>query len=252
MEKNFIIKMDGYNISCKIYCDKIREVKKAVIFGHGFGGHKDNKAAMRFANRVLDKNSGVAIITFNWPCHGDDMHKVLRLEDCMTYLDNVIAYANEQMKADELYAYATSFGGYLFLKYIGERENPFVKIAFRCPAVKMYDVITASIVKGDEYESIMSGKPALVGFDRKIKIDKEFLDELKESDITENDYIDYADDILILQGTLDELVPMQMVREFADDNLIDFVPVERADHRFTDLNTMILAISEIIKFFGMR
>ncbi len=264
MKKNILIKADAYNINTLIYYNDIKDIRKAVVFGHGFGGHKDNKAAERFANRVLEKNKGIAVITFDWPAHGSDVHKNLRLDDCMSYLEHVIAYAHEQLKAEELYGYATSFGGYLFLRYLslkGKRqsyddgENPashFKKLALRNPAIEMYNVITSTIIDDEEFEIIMKGKPVLVGFDRKIRVDKEFLDELKESDITEYDYIDYADDILILQGMLDELVPPESVKRFADDNLIDYIPVERADHRFTDLNTMHYAINEIIKYFEMR
>ena len=70
--------------------------------------------------------------------------------------------------AAELYSYATSFGGYLILKYISEHGNPFHKISLRCPAVYMYDVLTRFIMKNDEYNRIMKGKDVQVGFDRKI------------------------------------------------------------------------------------
>lgn len=252
MEKYFKINSDKYNVSCKVYCDDIKAVHTAILFGHGFGGHKDNKAAERFAKRVLEKNRNIAVVTFNWPCHGDDVRQKLQLEDCMTYLDIVISYVKTSMNAEKIYAYATSFGAYLFLKYIADNGSPFEKLAFRCPAVDMYSVITKAIMKDEELDKVMQGKTVLVGFDRKIKVNKSFLDDLISSDVSNNDYMDFADDILILHGTNDEVVQFSSVKTFAENNVINFIPVEGADHRFMDLNKMNYANSEIIKFYGLK
>ena len=252
MEKYFKINSDKYNVSCKVYCDDIKAAHTAILFGHGFGGHKDNKAAERFAKRVLEKNRNIAVVTFNWPCHGDDVRQKLQLDDCMTYLDIVISYIKTSMNAERIYAYGTSFGGYLFLKYIAENGNPFEKLALRCPAVDMYSVITKAIMKDDELDRIMQGKTVLVGFDRKIKVNKSFLDDLISSDVSSNDYMDFADDILILHGTDDEIAQFSSAKTFAENNVIDFIPVEGADHRFKDLNKLNYANSEVIEFFGLK
>jgi alpha/beta superfamily hydrolase len=92
----------------------------------------------------------------------------------------------------------------------------------------------------------------LAGFDRKIKVSRSFLEDLRSSDIQNNDYMDYADDILILQGTADEVVQFSSVKTFAENNVINFNPVEGADHRFIDLKKMNYANSEVIKFFGLK
>lgn len=249
MEKLFDINESGYSVRCKLYCNSVNAVRRVVIFGHGFGGHKDNRAAEKFAAKILSKHKDFGVITFNWPCHGDDARKNLLLSECDIYLSLVLEYAANRFQTEELYAYATSFGGYLFLKYIAEHGNPFRKAAFRCPAIKMYESITNRIMTRDNREKIEKGKPVLVGFDRKIKIGKQFLDDLAASDITKNDYIDYAEDILILHGTKDEVIPFEDSAEFADRNIIEFVPVQNADHRFTDPKTMDFAIHTIIEFF---
>ena len=90
-----------------------------------------------------------------------------------------------------------------------------------------------------------------MGFDRKIKISKQFLEDLEASDITQNDYMDFADDILILHGTKDEVISFDDSAEFADQNVIEFVPVQNADHRFTDPKTMDYAIHTIIEFYDL-
>ena len=251
MQKYFDINESGFSVRCKLYCSSVSAVKRAVIFGHGFGGHKDNKAAEKFAAKIISKYKDFGVITFNWPCHGDDARKNLLLSECDTYLTLVIEYVKKWFGTDELYGYGTSFGGYLFLKYISEHGNPFRKAALRCPSINMYEAITNRVLTGDDRDKIKKGKPVMAGFDRKVKIGSQFLEDLKATDITKYDYMPYADDILILHGTKDEVIPFNDSADFADNNVIEFMPVENADHRFTDPKTMDLAIHSIIEFMNL-
>ncbi|MBO5109961.1 MAG: alpha/beta fold hydrolase [Clostridia bacterium] len=251
MQRYFEINAEGHNVRCKLYYNDLRSIRRAVIFCHGFGGHKDNSAAEKFAERVLTKYKNVATVTFNWPCHGDDVKKKLRLADCDTYLRLVIAHVRESLGAESIYCYATSFGGYLALKYVKEHGNPFMKIALRCPAVNMYDVLTTAIMNEDDMVPLRKGKERMIGFDRKIPVDLPFLLELQENDVRAWDFLDYAEDIRILHGTADELVSFDEVQHFADEQLIEFVPVERADHRFKDPLKMELAMKSILDFYKL-
>ena len=244
----FDLNTDRNSIRCKLYINSNKDVKKVVLFGHGFGGHKDNRAAARFAERTLEKTGDAAVITFDWPCHGDDDKEILLLEDCTAYLQEVVSYVKSHFAAAEIYGYATSFGGYLFLKYISENKNPFLKIALRCPAVNMYDVLTKAIMTDENRKDIRKSKPSLVGFDRKVEINKEFLEDLTQKDITKRHFRKQADSILILHGTEDEIVPIEKVKLFAERNGIRFIPVEGADHRFQDTAKMDFAIEEIVHF----
>ncbi|MBR4163216.1 MAG: prolyl oligopeptidase family serine peptidase [Solobacterium sp.] len=251
MNKYYEINGKGNNIRCKVYYNDLNKAEQAVIFGTGFAGHKDNNAAKGFAEKLLSKHKNAIVVVFNWPSHGDDVKKKLVLEDCNIYLDQVIQDVKERFHVEKLYAYSTSFGGYLFLKYISEHGNPFEKISLRCPAVNMYDVLTRTIMKNDELDRIMKGKDVLVGFDRKIIVTKALLDDLKENDIRQRDYIEYADNILIMHGTKDEVVPIEDSKEFAENNLIDFITVENADHRFQNPNHMNLANKYTMEFFDL-
>ena len=251
MERYFEINKDGHNVRCKLYAGRMEDIQEVLVFGHGFGGHKDNKAAGRFAQRVLSKYKHAAVVTFDWPCHGNDVKKKLHLSDCGTYLSLVLAYLQEHFAPKAVYAYATSFGGYLFLKYIAENGNPFKKIALRCPAVDMYAVLTKNIIDEAAAEKLAKGKDVTVGFDRKVNIGPDFLEELRRADITQWDFIPYAEDILILHGTKDEIVPIASVQAFAEENIIECIPVENADHRFTDPRTMDTAIQYILQQFAL-
>ena len=247
--QNYIVSRNGYNVSCKLYYEDKKAIRGVVIFGHGFGGHKDNKAAERFAERALDKLK-LCTVTFNWPCHGDDVRKKLRLEDCDGYLAAMIEDIRARYGDPRLYAYATSFGGFLFLKYISDHGDPFLRTALRCPAVDMYKVQTERIISPEELQRLEKGKEVPVGFDRKVTLDKTYLDEIRAVDLLSRDFTPYMDDVLILHGVRDEIVPFDMVRRFADDQLIEFVPVENADHRFQDPRAMDEAIKTILDFFS--
>ena len=254
MQKYFEIHAPGHNVRCKLYFQDpkaLAAADRAVIFCTGFAGHKDNNAAKVFAEKLISKHRDALVIVFDWPSHGDDVKKKVSLEDCMTYLELVVRDTETQFGITERYAYATSFGGYLVLKYISERGDPFRKIALRCPAVDMHEVLTGTIMKGDEFERIRKGKDVQVGFDRKITVTGEFLDSLAASDIRKRDFLEWAEDILIIHGTADEVVPFESSRSFADEQLMEFFPVEGADHRFQNPTHMSLANKAAMQWFGL-
>lgn len=244
------INENGCSIHCKIYYNDLHAVKRVVICLHGFTGHMDNKAVERFADCVLKRNKDVAVLIYNAPCHGDDVKKKLSLADCDTYITLVTEYAKKRFKTEELFVYANSFGGYQFLKYLSEHGNPYRKLALRCPAVNMFDTLTGNLMPQSDKKALERNKPILVGFDRKIKITRSFVDELREADISSRDFSSFAENILILHGTKDEIVSFDFVRDFAAKNGIAFIPVENADHRFVDPLKMDLAIKTMEKFFG--
>ena len=250
MTKYFNVTVPGHNIRCKLYYEQL-PAKRAIIFGTGFAGHKDNRAAATFAEKALSKYKDLIIVVFNWPAHGDDVKKKLVLDDCDIYLEQVIEAVKAKYGVQDIYSYATSFGGYLILKYISEHGNPFQKIALRCPAIDMYDVLTRTIMKTDEYDKILKGENVPVGFDRKIIVTQELLESLKTHDIQQYDYLDDAEKILILHGTKDEVVPFESGREFADENLIEFIPIEGADHRFMNPAHMNQANKYVLEFFDL-
>lgn len=251
MHRYFEINESGHNIRCKIYFQNLKDIRRIVLFVHGFGGHKDNGAAEKFATRLITKYKDCAMITFDLPGHGNDVKKVFHLEDCMTYMRLVLEYIGQKYQADKIYSYATSFGSYLTLKHIIENGNPFKKIALRCPAVNIYDVMTTTIMSPSDYERLEKGKEVPVGFDRKVMVGMPLLEEMKANDIRQLDFIDYAEDILIIHGTEDEIVRFDVVQEFADNNIIEFLPVEGADHRFRNERKMEIAIKSILDFYDL-
>lgn len=252
MEKYYSINKENCSIRCKVYADDLNAVTRVIVFCHGFGGDKNSRSAERFARRALMKNKGLAVVCFDWPCHGEDARKRLELDECRQYLRLVTADVRERFQPEDLCAYATSFGGFLLLDAIADAPGPFRKIALRCPAVNIYESLTGAFIHEEEQARLDRGRPVSVGFERKMEITRGFLEDLRRADVRKKDYLPYADDILILQGTKDELVPFEAVKAFAEDNLLDFVPVTGADHMFKNPQTMDLAIAQILAYFGLR
>ncbi|HDV7284642.1 TPA: alpha/beta fold hydrolase [Mannheimia haemolytica] len=248
MEKRFEINEQGLSIRCKLFYEKeLQQIENVVIVLHGFGSSKDLKSNTKFGERLSSKYKGYAALAFDFPCHGDDARKKLSVEESITYLQLVINYAKTSLNAKNLYAYGTSFGGYLTLKYLAEKGNPFRKIALRAPAVQIYHSLMNRLSE-EEQQKLAKGREILWGFDRQMKISQAFFDEL--TDITQNDYLDYAEQILILHGTEDEMVALSTSQQFADNNVIELLPIEGADHAFSNPKLMDIAIGKIVEFFA--
>lgn len=248
MERYFEVNEKGHNIRCKLYCADLAGIRRAVLFLHGFAGHKDTKAAARLAERLMNKTKGTALVTFNWPCHGDDVKKKLTLADCDTYLELVTAYIRERYHAEEISVCAVSFGAYVLLRNIAAHGSPYKRIVLRSPALPMYDSLTGTIMTADEREKIARGQDVQVGFDRRVPVSRAFLDEVRECDVRKMEFFDQADDMLIIHGTKDELIPFEGVREFAENNVIELAAVEGADHRFQDPKKMDAALKAMFDF----
>lgn len=250
LKKDFDVNIPGHCIRCKLYGNEPRGFQKVILCGHGFGGHRGNRAMERYAERTLSKYKSTAVVVFDLPAHGDDVKKKLTLTDCDTYITAVTEHIRNSMQVPDIYVYATSFGAFLFLWYLQKHGNPYRKLAFRCPAVRMYQVMQSSILQSKDATLLEKGKDALIGFDRKVRISGDFLRELEAADLWELPFFDYADDLLLIHGTKDEIIPIAQVQEFADNNCIEFLPIEKADHRFSDPTTMDLATQAVNRFFA--
>lgn len=255
MEKHIDINAQGYSIRSKFFCsdsDKTkRTFKNVVLVTHGFGSSKETAGTVKFAEHLNAKYKDFAVIAFDWPCHGADARKKLSVDECLTYLTLVTDYAKNDLQAEMVYIYSTSFGAYLTLRYLIEVGNPFTRIALRCPGIHMYEAMRNHLTD-DDYAKLNKGKEIQVGYERKMKIDQAFMDSLKAFDVMDHEYFDFADDMLVIHGTKDEMIPIEDSKKFAEDNVIEFIPVEGANHPFQNPNHMALAIHEIIEFFHAK
>ena len=245
MEKYYSVNQNGCSIRCKLYCTD-RGVREVLLYGHGFGGSKETPAAQKLAERMHKRHPETALVTFDLPCHGEDASAKLTLGGCMTYLGAVIDDAKTRFQTERLCGCATSFGGYLFLTYLAKYGDPFRSLALRCPAIPMYEVLTQRVITERQLALLQKGKPVPVGFERPVKVTKDFLEELRSGDLFGMDFRAFSDSIVILHGTNDELIPFDAVERFAEKNEIPFFPVEGADHTFHAPKRMDEAIEIIL------
>ncbi len=248
--KYFDINEDGYSVRCKMMTGtKTREHERVVVCTHGFGGNKDIASIQKFAEKEVGKRKNDAVIAFDWPCHGKDARKKLELDECFEYLTLVVNYAKNELGAKSIYNYSVSFGAYITLAYLHKFGNPFARIALRSSGIKMYQNMRDN-VSAIDLPKLERGKEVEVGFERKMKIDQKLLDDLKANDIIQFEYFDYADDIIMLHASEDTFVPIELAREFADNNVIEFIEVKGADHPFRNPNYMDFAIHTVVEFFA--
>jgi alpha-beta hydrolase superfamily lysophospholipase len=161
----------------------------------------------------------------------------------------VVNYAKETLHAAEIFCYSVSFGGYLTLLYMHQSGNPFTKVALRAPGIRMHDLMLKN-VKDTDRDKLAKGKEVEIGFERKMKVDHTLFDALAEGDVRKYEYFDWADSMLIIHGTADEMVPIEDSKEFCENNVIEFVPVEGADHPFRNPKLMDTAIHTVVEFFS--
>lgn len=251
MEKKFQINEKGHNIRCHLFANDPSQLNKVIVFAHGFGGSKDNASVRKIAERALSKYKGVGLVSFNWPGHGDDVKKKILMDDCMDYYQSVLDYCINVLKAKELYSSSVSFGGFMTLKWLSERGNPFKKIVLRSPAITMYQALTNRIIKNQDFEKLQKGKDVSAGFDRITMIDQAFLLQLQKDDPRDESFIEFAEKMLIIHGADDELIQPEEVIQFADDNVIELVLVEGADHRFHDPKKFDVVLKKTFEFFDL-
>lgn len=255
IEKYFDINEGGHSIRCKEYYKKdLHTVTYWIVASYGFGGNKDNKTIEKFAERITSKYKGYGVICFDWPGHGKDGRSRMVISECLEYLDQVNRFVIRERNAKKLYNFSASMGAYFTLLYIhrlreqGE-ENPYEKIALRCPAIDFYHAIFNQMSE-QEKEKLAKKKEIELGYDRRVLITEDFLQDLQKNDLTKYEFFDDAERIILLHGTKDNVVPIEDTAAFADANVIDLIPVENADHPFSNPGSMDFAIQKVITFFA--
>lgn len=249
MDKYFNISYNNKFIKCKMFYNDLDNIKKVILSCHGFTSSKDNRTVSLLSSKVLDKYDDVLIISFDLPGHGSDK-SIIDLDECNNYLDTIIKYIKNNYNGD-IYAQGSSFGGYLFLKYIYENGNPFKKIALRCPAVNMYDALVNNILSREKVDLLKHEDNIKCFDDSDVVISKKFLSELKKNNILKYDFSSFSNDILTIHGTCDNLINHDISKSFCLKNNISFKSIIDCDHRFSNYNDLSSCIDFIISFYNL-
>ena len=120
----------------------------------------------------------------------------------------------------------------LTLLYNIKKENKFDGIILRAPALKMYDVLMNNIIDSSMLDSLKTNGYFDFGFERIIKIENNFITDLKNNNIFELYKTNIFNNIDIIHGTKDTTVPIIDSIEFCKENNFNLYKIENANHRF--------------------
>lgn len=246
MERYFQLKDNGLCVNCKLYTAS-NSIKRVILFGHGFTGNKDNRTAQMLFDRVSRSDRETALMTLDFPAHGDDASDDLTVERCLQYIDTALDHIRTALKPAEIDGGGVSFGGYLMLRYIAEHGDPFQKLVLRSPAVNMYEVVTQYFMNENDINRCLAGETIHVGSSNIIAVKHAFISSLERSDILAFDYKPFASAIYLVHGVDDEIVDFECVKHFAEANHIQYAALENAGHHFADPEKLDEAIALMAK-----
>lgn len=234
----------GYNIECDEYINSTEGI--IIIAMHGFAGDKNSGCIKKLKQEMSELNVG--LITFDWPSHGESEvnGNYLTVNNCLNDLETVYNYVKERNSKSKIIAFSTSFGGYITLLYNIKKEKKFDGIILRAPAIKMYDVLMNNILDNKMLDSLKNNGYFDFGFERIIRVEKKFIMDLKNNNIFDLYKNNLFNNIDIIHGTKDTIVPITDSINFCKDNNFELYKIEDANHRF-DIPGQVEEVVEIAK-----
>lgn len=229
MENYRVIKgNNGYQISCKEW--EVENPKEVFVACHGFAGDKESSAISMVASCLLKENIGT--IAFDLPGHGESevSGDCLTIDNCLDDFKCVIDYVKNKFVGVKVSVFATSYGGYLALLLSRLEDVVLERVVLRCPAIKMDEIFVREILRED-FDSFRSRGYTIVGYERELKVNYSFYEELVNSKVMDS-YMNGYSKIIIICGDKDTTAPIEDATLFADKFGIPLKVVKGADHRF--------------------
>lgn len=215
---------DIINVNNPIYIKKcmVDNPKEIVIYCHGLG---EAKEVMLMHQEVLN-NHEIGLIGFDLPSHGLDKssYKEFTLSNSLSYLDKVISYVKNTHPNAPISLIGDSFGGYVILNYINERETSFSHIFLKYPAVNFFECIMRQIALPENYFDIYDEFKT-----SEFCLTKDSYLEIKNHDLMKN-FDKHSESIYIIHGSLDRAVLVDDVIKFSKNNNIPLHIVDGGYH----------------------
>lgn len=223
---------------------------ETVIAIHGFAGTRKSKTILNLAEKL--NKSGIEVVSFDLPGHGNSEldGSQLTVSNCLDDIETVYNHITALSSDKPISIFATSFGAYLALLYTDRSRHKFKNIVLRCPAIDMYSCMS-TLLNNNPNEITY---PVTLGYNRKIDIYKEFIEELKENNVFEEIALN-KNNITIIHGVDDSIAPIEMSRKAAEINKnIKLIEIPNCEHVLRDddggkqLNEiMTIAYNEFVK-----
>lgn len=243
----FSIKSD-YEIKCKFFSPKNRDIKSVIIGAHGFAGDKESSVLEQLAFACSE--NGTALICFDFPAHGSSpvSEEMLTIENCKNDLYKVLEYVICKYPDANVSIFATSFGGYITL-LCADRLSDFPMV-FRAPAVTMPKLLLENVLK-ISIEDFEKNGFVDCGFERPLRLPCFFYEDLiRQEDVMKKEI---KQPNLILQGNCDDIVPLSDIISFCKrQENTQLVIIDGAGHRFKNPGEIEKIICHTKNFLNMQ
>ncbi len=263
MKRTFTLeKESGARIPC------IEEIpagcKRIVIVVHGFSSSKESSNAANLFRELVPRGFGV--IAYDQPGHGsaEASAELLRIRNCLDSLARVEQYLLSEHPGAEVCYFGSSFGAYITGLYLAKRKPAGHKAFLRCAAVNFPDLLMENPAYqpgSPEYDSLqrIGSCELALGGDDIIRIDVEFLDELKANDLFAAFDALAADGKLsaanapsaaglqlrMAHGEADSVVPVEHARRFAERFHIPLTTFPGEEHTISENPASPIAVAAL-------
>ncbi|MCH4071837.1 alpha/beta fold hydrolase [Pseudoramibacter sp.] len=191
-----------------------------VIMIHGFESCKECRSGQLLLRRLPP--AGFGVICYDQPGHGtaEARQEGLRIGACMDSLARVEAYCAERYPDLPVYYFASSYGAYLTLLYVSQRQHRGTRLFMRSAAVNMPDLFFKADpdpvmvkdlkTKGYFTPNMELGNP--------VKVSRGMLEDFKANDLpavfaaADHSGMQFA----MVHGEKDAVIPVEKARAFAD------------------------------------
>ena len=220
----YLASKNGYMIP--YICDIKDNEKKIVIVSHGFGSSKGSPTVKMLFDNL--PQMGIGVVAYDFPNHGESavQYDQLRIKNCIDDLEDIEKMILNKNKNCEIFYFSSSFGAYINLQYLSNREHCGTKSFVRSGAVNMSELFQGT--KDEEAQLANRGYVEL-DYEPKITVSKEFIYDLRENDLFKI-YKANKTEIKMVHGEMDEVIDIVAAIDFAEQNNIDITIVSNGDH----------------------
>lgn len=243
MNKEMILGRNGYHIPC-LHTITGDENKVAIVI-HGFGSSKESPTGMMLADALPAK--GMGTLAFDFPAHGDSPvdGTMLTVKHCIDDLAAAEQRVIELAPDAELFYFGSSFGAYILLFYLAEREHRGAKAFLRSAAVEMPKLFHN---KTEQEQNFLAEHGYLMvdrGYVRPLKLTKAFFEDLDHHDIFQM-YKQGAAELAMVHGSEDETASPRAAERFAEKYGAELTMISGGDHRLarTGMPSRVLELTE--------
>ena len=204
---------NGYEIPC-LHNFTGRESALCIV-SHGMGSSKESPTAALLAEE-LEKH-GVGTVAFDFPGHGGSPvdGRMLTVENCISDLASVEAWAREQLPWAPVFYFASSFGAFIDLLYLSREPHAGARAFLRSTAVEMGRILRQrtpqELASLEQYGQVTLD---MAGYCRPLILTAALFRELDALNLFQL-YRPGTASLAMVHGSGDEVAPLEDARRFA-------------------------------------